>query len=367
MPPASRASRSGSRRTTATSAEKAPGLSGSERLLVIIVARIGDTLLVTPALRALRNAVPRGRLDVLAHPKRVDVLRALPFIDRLGTITPRQAWYRGRWRGKSWDIALVYGKDRPLVRYAARVATRVVAFAQGDADLNAALWSVVATPAAPMHAVHERLLLPGALGVTAADLRLAYAPTPAELARARQWLGSQGGPAQPLVGLQVKSFPAKHYRDWPLASFTELGKRILATHPQARIIVFGDKESRDSAASLVRALGTSVVPAAGTLALRETAAIMSLLDLYVGVDTGPTHIAGALGIPMVALYHCYHRGRDLGPLQHDKLEIVEHPASDADCRRHAPMADIGIDEVWAAVTSLLRSGEGRAHGAHRAA
>jgi heptosyltransferase III len=343
------------------------GLEGSERLLVIIVARIGDTLLVTPALRALRAAIPRGRLDVLAHPKRVEVLRALPFIDRLGTITPRRAWYRGRWHRKSWDVALVYGKDGPLVRYAARVAGRVIAFDQGDAALNAALWRAVATLPAPMHAVHERLLLPGALGIRAADLRLAYAPTAEELARARQWLGAQAGSARPLVGLQVKSFPAKHYRDWPLASFAELGRRILARHPQARIIVFGDKESRESAAALVRALGTSIVPAAGTLALRETAAIMSLLDLYVGVDTGPTHIAGALGVPMVALYHCYHRGRDLGPLQHDKLEIVEHPASDADCRRHAPMADIAIDEVWAAVTSLLRPGEWSKDGAHRAA
>ena len=40
--------------------------------------------------------------------------------------------------------------------------------------------------------------------------------------------------------------------------------------------------------------------------MRENAAIMAHLSLYIGVDTGPTHLAGALDIPMVAMYHSYH-------------------------------------------------------------
>jgi heptosyltransferase-3 len=305
-------------------------------------------------LRALREAVPRGRLDVLAHPKRVDVLRALPFIDRLGTITPRRAWYRGRLGRQRWDIALVYGRDAALVRFAARVARRVVAFDQRDTQANALLWRRVSEPEGLMHAVPHRLLLARALGVETAHLQLAYAAEPDERARARRWLARHGASGRPLVGLQISSFAAKSYRDWPLASFTELSQRILENHPQASIVVFGDSDSRAPAAALVKAAGRRVVSAAGLLKLRETAAVMSFLDLYVGVDTGPTHLAGALGLPMVALYHCYHRGRYLAPLKHRRLRVLEHPASDADCRRDAAMAEIKVDEVWEAARTLLR-------------
>jgi heptosyltransferase-3 len=80
---------------------------------------------------------------------------------------------------------------------------------------------------------------------------------------------------------------------------------------------------------------------------------MTQLQLYVGVDTGPTHLAGALRVPMVALYHCRHRGRYLAPLQHDRLRVLEHPASDAECGEARSMADIGVDQVWNAAESLL--------------
>src|SRR5205814_3948203 len=120
--------------------------------------------------------------------------------------------------------------------------------------------------------------------------------------------------------------------------FTELGRRLLARHPQIWIIVFGGKESRAPARALAQTLGARVVCAAGGLSLRETAALLGELDLYIGVDTGPTHLAGALGIPVVALYHCRHRGRYLAPLQHERLHVIEHPAADGDCSNTRSMS-----------------------------
>jgi len=84
--------------------------------------------------------------------------------------------------------------------------------------------------------------------------------------------------------------------------------------------------------------------------------VLAGLDLYVGVDTGPTHLAGALGIPMVALYHCRHRGSLLAPLDHPALTVIEHPAADADCTPQREMAEIGVDRVWDAVAARLPAG-----------
>jgi heptosyltransferase III len=326
-------------------------LAPDARVLVIHVARIGDTLLVTPGLRALKRHLRSGQLDVLAHPGRRDLFAGLSYVDELGAITAKRAWWRGRF-GKRYDAAIVYGHDAPLIRYAARVARRVVAFEQHDEALNSLLWKSIPTSTG-MHAVHERLLLPAALGVETEDFRLAYVPTPRELTFAKYWLVQHEAWGRPLAGFQVASFATKSYRDWPLAHFTELGRRLLARHPDMRILVFGDNQSREPADALVRELGPRVICAAGAFKLRETAAVMAHLDLYVGVDTGPTHLAGALRVPMVALYHCRHRGRYLAPLQHNRLRVIEHPATDDQCSATMPMSDIAVDPVWSAVESLL--------------
>lgn len=324
------------------------------RILVIIVARIGDTLLVTPALRALKQAASEGHLTCLAHPQRLDVLVELPWIDELRSITPRSGRWRGWWpSGERWDYAVVFGQDTALVRYALRVAGRVVAFAQRDAQLNTRLWRCVAAPSEPAHAVHERLLLAQALGVTTNDLALAYTVTAAESRAARAWLRQRGLEQGFRVGFQLSSFATKSYRDWPLEHFQALLERLIIARPDIHIIILGDGASAVSAQRLQAQFPGQVTSACGMLRLRESAALMSTLELYIGVDTGPTHLAGALGLPMVAMYHCFHRGRYLAPLQHPKLRVIEHPATDSECTRETPMGLILVDRVWAEVCSLL--------------
>ena len=325
-------------------------------VLVIIVARIGDTLLATPILRALKAAIPQGRLTVLAHPKRLEALQHLPFIDALEGITKTTAQTRG-WIGKAaYDLALVYGHDAALLRYALRASKQVIAFEQGDARLNAELAPAVAQPSAPMHALMHRRLLLEPLGIAAADLRLAWNVTAAEKAWAREWRGKQVPAGAPLIGLQIASFPTKAQRDWPVSGFEELIERIAATHEAARFVLLGDAVAAEKAAPLLAAYPQRLALAAGRLSLRRSAALMAGLDLYIGVDTGPTHIAGALGIPMVALYHCAYPGRNLAPLQHPACVMIEHPLTGRSAASTASMADIPVAAVWRAAMNLLARG-----------
>src|SRR6266508_2483129 len=127
----------------------ASGLS----FLFINVSRLGDTLFATPAMRAVENAYPGCRMVVLGHPKRFDILRGLPFVKDAGSITKRRALWRGWFGGRSFDYAFVYGFDEPLVRYALRVADRVVAFRQKGAELNRRLYRCVDVP--PFQSEHS--------------------------------------------------------------------------------------------------------------------------------------------------------------------------------------------------------------------
>jgi len=326
-----------------------------ERILVINTARIGDTLLVTPVLHAIKAARPACELSVLAHPKRLYVLRHLPGIDHLGGIDKRRASWRARLAGtQAFDYALVYGHDAPLLRYANRSSKRVLAFRQQDERLNTLFWHVQEPPRA-MHAVDERALLLAPLGIPLADRRLGYQATAAEQQWAQQWLTGEFGAAPgPRIGFQLRSFPTKAYRDWPLENFLELAKRLRELRPDARFLLLGGPDDRAACEAARSAIGTDCTRvAAGRLALRQSAAVMSHLRLYLGVDTGPTHLAGALSIPMVGLYHCRHPGRYLQPLEHPRGIFIEHPATSGDCPRQSPMSAITVDTVWEAVQQLL--------------
>ncbi|MEJ2060248.1 MAG: glycosyltransferase family 9 protein [Gammaproteobacteria bacterium] len=325
------------------------------RILVINVARIGDTILATPLLRALKTAQPNTHLTCVAHPGRAEILKNLDFIDELQPFTKKSAWLRGR-TGKRWDAAFVLGHDAALLRFALRTSRRVIAFRQHDDELNKALYVTVEKPAAPMHAVKERLLLADAVGISSADLRLAYRPTAAEREQAAHWLAAHvPADAAPIIGIQMGSFPTKAYRDWPVENFIALAKRIAAEKPNAYFVILGGKDVSDRAEEFKRALpGRSTIDACGRLSLRATAALMNRLDLYLGVDTGPTHIAGALGIPMVALYHCFHPGRLLAPLEHQgPLAVIEHPLTGDACERTSPMSLITVENVWQAVDNVI--------------
>src|SRR5437879_3935934 len=132
--------------------------AGSPSFLFINVARIGDTLLATPAMRAIASAYPGCRITALAHPKRAEVLHGLPFLAHIGGITKNTAPWRGRLGGRRHDYAVVYGFDEALVAYALLAADRVVAFRQRDEALNRRLYRCVDEPPAwTEHAVAHRL------------------------------------------------------------------------------------------------------------------------------------------------------------------------------------------------------------------
>jgi len=330
-------------------------LGAPRRILYINVSRIGDTLLVTPAVRAVAAAFPGAEITLLGHPKRAEILRNLPFVSRVGTISKRRAPWLGRFAGRTFDLAFVCGYDAALVDYALRVAGKVVAFRQPDEALNARLFRAVEHPAAQAeHAARIQLRLPGALGIAPAGLDLAYRVSGEETRRARAELArSLPAGASPLIGLQVASFPTKAYRDWPLDHFIALADRVRAVWPQAHFLIFGGSEEKERTGKLSEHLGAAATRYAGRLTLRQTAALMNELDLYVGVDTGPTHIMGALHRPMVALYHGYSPSRVLAPLAHPCAYPVDHPLADRGATPETPMADIAVEQVWQAVARAL--------------
>jgi heptosyltransferase III len=337
----------------------------AKSVLIINVTRIGDTLLNTPAIRAIAAKFPNAAITCLGHAKRVEVLQHLPYLAHVDKIDKKTALWRGRigvLTGKSYDWAFVWGDDAALHRYALRVAKHVVAYRQEDDALNAQFFHAAAAPALySMHGVAMQLQLSRSVGIDTKNFKLDYVVTDIETRTAKQRLAKDAGGAKPLIGLQVASFPTKAYRDWPIEHFIELAKRIIGEYANAKFIMFGGSDDVARIAPFRDALPDHTVVYAGALTLRETVAVMKEIDLYIGVDTGPTHLYGALKKPMVAMYHSTLPSALYAPLQHPALYVVDHPLAgkvpvgaggDAGGGTGV-MADIGVDAVWPRVMDAL--------------
>jgi heptosyltransferase-3 len=331
----------------------------ASRVLIVNVTRIGDTLLATPAIRAIARHFPNATITCLGHPKRVEVIEHLPYLGKVGGITKNSAPFRARFGGLTgapYDWAFVYGNDIPLHQYSLRKARQVVAFRQKDKFLNSRLFGAAEEPRPnSRHAVLWHLALPQSVGIAADGHALDYAVTPDESHWARKQLEQDiGADKRPLIGLQVASFPTKAYRDWPIEHFIKLAKRIVNSRPEARFVLFGGADDRAKTTAFEQELPNHTRVYAGQLSLRQTVAIMSEIDLYIGVDTGPTHLYGALGKPMVAMYHPSLPSALYKPLDHPALYVLDHPAAGPEARKDISMAEISVDTVWECVAAALQ-------------
>lgn len=341
-----------------------------KRVLAIHVARIGDTLLTTAALRHLSHIYPGAQIDFMGHAKRIEVLEGLPYIHKLASISKKSAKLKGwcaKFMGrKPYDLAFVWGHDAELVAYARRVSQRVVISRQLDDAANRMADQVVEFPNDTnlLSEAEDKPLAQWILDVVeqgtqtkAENLYTDYVVTAAESAEAKALLAQYTGNAQPqYIGLVVESHPAGAHRDWPIENFVALTQQLASEQHNRYFVLIGGKLPDAKVQALQKVLGQRLINLSGKLSLRESAAVINELDLYVAVDTGPSHIAAALGIPSVVMFHCMRAGEYLlAPRYPDRLTIVNHPVVREMCSFGDAMAKITPKIVFDSCNKILRA------------
>ena len=340
-----------------------------KRILCMYVARFGDTLLMSVVLKALKHQFPDAQIDFLGHSKRIQVLENLPFIRHLGAISKKSAQFKGwcaRLVGrKPYDIAFVWGHDAELVDYAKRVSSHVVISSQCNQKRHNVVDAVIDYPADTLKIREEDdkpltqwlLDIPEkSLGFKADDHTSEYVVTSAERALALELLQSATRSQQltMLIGLVVESHPSAPHRDWPLEKFTELTTRLHQKYPEAWFVVISGGLAAPKLKQLKAAAGDQLAEFGSRLSMRDSVAMMSLLDLYIGVDTGPSHIAVALGTPSVVMFHCMRAGHlVVNPRQPGNMTIIDHPLSRIQCSLDTPMGGVSVEQIFEASVRRL--------------
>jgi len=282
------------------------------RVLVRLPTWIGDVVMATPALRALKARWPDAEVVAAGPPTAPALLEGLPFVDEVVVLPRRaQAGLAGmaraarRLRERAFDVAIVLPNSisSALVAAAARVPVRVGYAAGGRGWLLTHALRHPAEPGrhrmpVPMPDYYGRLL--ESIGVPRGSHRTQLAVLPRDEEAAEAWLERHGLLGERLVGLHAGSSfgPSKL---WSTERFAAVADALHA-RDGARAIAFCGPGEEDMAREIERRAAGSVVAAADDpLPLATVKAVVKRLSLLVTTDTGPRHFAAPFDVPSVVL------------------------------------------------------------------
>jgi ADP-heptose:LPS heptosyltransferase len=290
----------------------------ARRILCVRLDSLGDVLMCTPAMRALRQAVPGRTLTLLGSPSGA---AAQPFIPELDDAIAWDApWVKAAptdarspapapiatLAARAFDAAVIFttytqsALPAALLCQLAGIPLRLAHCRENPYDLLTD-WIPDPEPATLVrHEVQRQLALVQRVGCRSAAPGLSFVPRPADFAVARMRLSAAGvAPDQPWILLHPGASAAS--RRYPAAQWAQV-LRLLADDPRLPLVLTGGAAE----AALVDAIQfASAVPAislAGRLSLGELGAALQMAAVAVTNNTGPAHMAAAVGTPVVDLY-----------------------------------------------------------------
>jgi lipopolysaccharide heptosyltransferase II len=301
----------------------------ARRVLCVRLDSLGDVLMCTPAMRALRDALPGRRLTLLGSPGGA---AAAPFVPEIDDVIHHAVpWMKdGAGTGEEPHRAAhqaAHQADLALVQtLAARAFDAAVIFTTyTQSALPAALlchlagiplrlahcrenpyrllsdWVPEPEPASMVrHEVQRQLELVRRIGCSTSELGLSFVPRPADFVAARARLQAAGvAPERPWLLLHPGASAAS--RRYPSGHWAE-AIRLLAERVDMPLVLSGSAQEIALVEDIRAGCGVPVRSLAGQLNLGELGAALRLAALAITNNSGPAHIAAAVGTPVVDLY-----------------------------------------------------------------
>lgn len=339
-----------------------------KNILVIKLRYIGDVLLATPVLRALRERFPDAHLTMVINRGTEDVLKRNPDVNEVLTIKrgtlADQIRFAGDLRCRKFDcvIDLTDGDRSALLTRVSNAPVRI-GFNEEHRWRGLLYTSVVQFPPRVLHRVERDLEALRPLGIEPKASPLVLMTSPQDDEEADRFLKDMGiewssvERKRPLVMLH----PGARYwfKAWPPERFAELADRLAEAY-RSLVLIGGSEAERDLAESVRGQCRSSPISLAGRTSVLQYTAVLKRCALFVGNDNGPMHMAAALGVPVVGLF-----GPSDPAVWGPKGGRVEVLYKGLDCRQcfHPDcfrgeqncMKLISVDEVFAAVQRCLES------------
>lgn len=333
---------------------------------------IGDMVMATPILSDLRKAYPKARITAMCRAPISDLLKEDPEIDELFCFSKTSSFSRRsdkkniieKLRHGKYDlgILLTHSLSSAWWFWQGKVKERLGYDCNGRRLL---LTQVVPLPPNldRQHLVvtYKMLLAPLGIPISPSPPRLFL--TEKEVTEARTLLKQHGvSKESTVIGIN----PGATYgsaKCWLPNRFHEVAEKLL-TDPQVYIVFFGDQPTAPLVKEICQGLPQRVINLAGLTSLREVTALISLCDVLLTNDSGPMHIADALGTKIVALFGSTNE-IVTGPYKTGKV-IHKHVECSPCYQRTCPidfrcMERIGSEEVYLAILEMVRKNKSKLH------
>lgn len=330
------------------------------RILLIRLSAVGDVANCLPAAAALRAHLPLARLAWAVDDRFADLVACAPDVDEILRFPRRGtpaavAAFLASLREHGFDAAVdLHGNARSgLVAWASRAPIRL-GFAHPASREGNAIWTThrLKVDGALPHRTDRSLALLSLLGVPPAPPRWHLRPPERAARTAAAWLADAGVP-EPFVAIHPGASAKGRYKQWAAERFARLADDLIADGH--RVVFFRGPGEEETLAAVGRAMTRTLV-ATPVFALDAALAFLARARLVVGSDSGPVHLAHALGRPTVAIFGPKDP-RQYGPRGRFHHAIYRalpcSPCRNTSCPHRRCLDLVSAEEVTAAARDIL--------------
>jgi predicted lipopolysaccharide heptosyltransferase III len=339
-------------------------MAAMQRILIIKLRYIGDVLLATPTVRAIKAARPDVRVTMMVNRGTEDVLSGNQDLDEIVVLDKGSLAAQSRLiaslRSQRFDtvIDLTDGDRSAFLSWVSGASVRI-GF-NDDHRWRGRYYTHVVQPVPGMqHRIDRDLEALKPLNIQAGSKDPQLQLTQEEMKGADQLLDQLGVQrSQSIVVLQ----PGARYwfKAWPPERFAELADQLTSQYG-CQVLIGGSSQDIDLAQQIRQMAKSSLIVMAGRTTIKQFAAIAKKAALFVGNDSGAMHIASAVGIPVVALFgpsSLREWGPRGGPVEVLYKELDCNSCYHTTCTRgeESCMKLITVHEVSAAAQRLIQAG-----------
>jgi heptosyltransferase I len=324
------------------------------RFLIVRLGSLGDVVHAIPAVAALKSRYPSSVIDWVVDPRYVDLVSLVTVVSSVFPFDPRRSlaaltgWRRIGDADVEYDAVIdLQGLLKSAVLARSIGAQRTIGFSREHLreSLARLFYSETVDPGTVPHVIDKGIRLMAALGVD--DRTIAFPLTVPRSSAADAIAARVGASGFALINPGA-AWPNKR---WPPERFGAVAATLREHHGLPSVVLWGPGEER--AASAVVAASRGAAEQAPPTSIADIVAVAKGARLMVSGDTGPLHIAAAVGTPIVALFGPTRAERN-GPWSSSDISLSRYDHCvchyERRCRREAPcIEDISVDEMIAAI------------------
>ncbi|MCA9239361.1 MAG: glycosyltransferase family 9 protein [Planctomycetales bacterium] len=332
-----------------------------ERILIVRLTALGDVIHGLPALCALRDAFPNSHIGWVVEGAGAQLLDGHPALDEV--IRAPRRWYRSlqevrnlrdRLRAGRYDTAvdLQCLTKSALLAWLSGAKQRLGVAGRHGRELSRLFNNRLTLVRAP-HVIHQYLGILAPLGIENPEVRFDLPETPLDSAFAEKLLAESQLAEQRFVLMNPGAGWTS--KQWPPERYGELASRLMRSLGVRTLVVWAGDNERAQAEQIVRHSQQGALLAPPT-SLMQLAAVQRRAALFVGSDTGPMHLAVAVGTPTISMHGpsraewcgAYGAGNVRLQNQYDSRPARKQPGAD-----DSAMRSITVDQVREACESML--------------